>query len=1170
MGQNQAQISWQQLLAGLYDRKGPVDIYGLSGPAVSFAAAQIYRQHRLPLLIVAATSKAAERLVEELGFFLKDAAPPILYFPPYNLLPFKSMAYHNETAGRRVRTLYQIMEAVQAPIVVATVGGLMQQLIPKSALTQFAELVVAGEELDRDALVQKLVAGGYSRAAIVEESGDFALRGGILDLFSPLHDDPLRIEFFGDVVESIRLFSADSQRTIRNFDEVVILPAREVIITPAELNSVLGRLRARAAELGLPVTKTREMVQRIKTEGFFPGMESLLPLIFPRLDTLLDYLPPATLALMVEPGELAETAAEIQCQAAQSYESAKERDHLFVEPDALYWSWSRVQERLAPHTPFAFKMLSIIGAENERPAMAVCHTRSSETTDVRSALQTAGQAERPFQALADWVVRQTQAGCTVLIVCRRPSHVARLADTLASYDVRATPIHSLAEILEGRGRIYLTTGGIGAGFVWTEADFALISDEDIFGTAFRPRKVDRPAKAIELLNIEDLRIGDAVVHADHGIGRYEGLVKLGVERSVNDYLLIVYRDGDKLYLPVERMNTVQKYMGVEGVAPVLDKMGGATWERIKDKVKRSTEKIAGQLLQLYAARKVQKGHAFGAVDTYFRDFEEGFPFEETADQHKAIEDVLHDMRQPTPMDRLVCGDVGYGKTEVALRAAFLAVSDAKQVAVLVPTTVLAEQHFATFSERFKRFPVRIACLSRFRSTKEQAQIAAGIRDGTIDIVIGTHRLLQKDIELKELGLLVLDEEQRFGVRHKEKIKSLRATVDVLTLTATPIPRTLHLSMLGIRDISLISTPPEQRRPIATYISEFDDTIVAEAIRKELARKGQIFFVHNNIFSIERIAGHLQTLVPEVRLAVAHGRMPEERLERVMLDFMQHRVDMLVCTTIIESGLDVTSANTILINRADHFGLAQIYQLRGRVGRGEEQAYAYLFIPNETTLTKDAQKRLKVLMEYSDLGSGFQIAISDLKIRGGGTILGASQSGHIASVGYDMFLRLMESSMAEIKGDPIIEPLEPEINLPISAFLPERYIADIDQRLSIYRRLARMSDLKEISALKAEMEDRFGRLPDEANNLLLKIMLKVLAVRAGCKRLDLTENLLQLQFSEAHQMKPFGIVEIVSSGKGRYRFTPDHLFKATLAAASPNVLMSQAKNILIEIARHVNQ
>jgi transcription-repair coupling factor (superfamily II helicase) len=1169
MNQNQEIISWHQLLANIGRRHKPVEIIGLGDTAGAYAAALTYRAHRLPMLVVVDSVKRAERFAQELTDFLKDLAAPVLLFPPYHILPFKLLAYHNETAGRRIHTLYRILESTSATIVVTTASALMQRLMPKTEMMAFAELLEVGEEIDRDGLVRKLVDGGYSRAAMVEELGDFGLRGGILDIFTPQHSDPLRIEFYGDMVESIRMFAADSQRTIQQLEEVVILPARESILHRCEMSNVLVRIRTRAAELGLGVTAVREIVQNIKSEGVFPGMESLLPLIFERLDTLFDYLAGDTLPILVEPSDLLRSVAETETQTQQGYRSAMERKQLVVEPATLYLKWSQVRDKLEDYRPLAFKALDI--ATSGQGQAALCRTQTTDTDDVRLALQNAAATEKPYQPLADWLVRQKEDGITTLLVCRRPSHIRRLADILEAYGVRAAPMEALSDMLAGQARIYLMGGEIGDGFSWPEAGIAMIGDEAIFGTAYRPLTPAKRSRAVEqLLNIEDLKIGDAVVHSDHGIGLYQGLVKLAVERSVNDYLLLTFRDGDKLYLPVERMGLVQKYMGTEGVAPVLDKMGGVTWERVKSKVKRSTEKIAGELLELYAARKVQQGHAFGGVDAYFKDFEEAFPFEETTDQRNTIEEVLNDMRQPVPMDRLVCGDVGYGKTEVALRAAFLAVSEARQVAVLVPTTVLAEQHYATFTQRFKRYPVRIASLSRFRTAREQAQIAAGIKDGTLDIVIGTHRLLQKDIHFKNLGLLVLDEEQRFGVRHKEKIKTLRASVDVLTLTATPIPRTLHFSLLGIRDISLISTPPEQRRPIVTYISEFDDAVVTEAIGRELARKGQIFFVHNHISSIDRMARRLQELVPQVRLAVAHGRMPEEQLEKVMLDFMNHRVDMLVCTTIIESGLDVTEANTIFINRADRFGLAQIYQIRGRVGRGDEQAYAYLFIPSETTLTKDAQKRLKVLMEYSDLGSGFQIAMSDLKIRGGGTILGASQSGHIAAVGYDMFLRLMESAVAEIKGQPLQEALEPEINLPLAAFLPENYIEDIDQRLSIYRRLANMSDLKEVSALKAEMEDRFGALPEEAANLLLKIMLKILAARAGCKRLDLNDNFLQLQFSEIHQRKPFGIVEMVAAAGGRYRFTPDHLFKAGLVTGSAKSLVAQIKNILIEIARHVNE
>jgi transcription-repair coupling factor (superfamily II helicase) len=1170
MDQNQAKLSWNQLLSDPIQGSRVIELCGLNPESSAYAIARVAENSATPVVVVTDTTKSGGQLMEQLGLFASGMDRPLLQFPAYNVTAFKPMAYHSETAAHRIRTLYQIIESPKAPLTVTSMTALTQRLVPKNEIINFGELVMSGEDFDRDALIRKLIAGGYSRAMIVEEYGDFSLRGGILDVFSPLYSDPLRIEFFGDTVDSIRLFSADSQRTIRALNEAVILPAREAILKHDELKAILGRLRLLASEIGMSVTQVRQVVQQIKTEGIFIGIENLLPLIYPKLDTFFDYVAPDTLFILLEPGQLFGAVESFEIQTRRSYESARAQQRLCSDPSELYLTWDQVIERLSVFPRLVFKALSLSSPNDMNEGLrTVCETRMHDNADVSQAVKSAQNTEKPFQPLADWLHAQSAAGLTTFIICRRPSNLERLAHVLDPYGVHPVVIEQMTDAVFGQGRIYLTYGIIQAGFIWPDAGVAVISDQEVFGTAYRSSRAPTRPKASELLNFEDLKQDDWVVHADHGIGRYAGLTKLSLEGGVNDYLLIQYRDGDKLYLPVERMNQVQKYMGVDGVAPIMDKMGGKTWDRVKRSVKRTTEKMAGELLRLYAARQVQQGHAFGEVDTYFHNFEEGFPYEETADQLKAIEDVLSDMRCKNPMDRLVCGDVGYGKTEVALRAAFLAVSEAKQVAVLVPTTVLAEQHYATFCERFQRYPIKIACLSRFRPAKEQRGIVAGIKSGDIDITVGTHRLLQKDIEFKELGLLVLDEEQRFGVRHKEKIKKMRKTVDVLTLTATPIPRTLHLSLLGIRDISIINTPPEQRRAIVTYLCEYDDIVVAEAIRKELARKGQVFFVHNNIHSIERIAGHLAQIVPEARFAIGHGRMPEAELERVMLDFVQQRVDVLVCTTIIESGLDVTTANTILINRADRFGLAQIYQLRGRVGRSDEQAYAYLFIPNESTLTKDAQKRLKVLMEYSDLGSGFQIAMSDLKIRGGGTILGASQSGHIAAVGYDMFLKLMESSVAEIKGEPVQENLEPEINLPLSAFLPESYVPDIDQRLCLYRRLAKMRDLKEISGLKEEMTDRFGHLPDEVNNLLLKIMLRILAIRAGCKRLDLADNQLRLQFSEAHQAKPFGILEMISQGGQRYRFTADHMFKTQLAPGSTNVLLAQTKKVLIEIARHVN-
>ena len=1168
---HQEKIDWRQLLRELPDGLAAFDLCGLSGSATPFALARIQRHTGLPLIVVTETIKEAEAIYEEMRFFLKGADVPLLVFPPYNILPFKFMAYHNETAARRIRALYQIIENPGPMVIFTTIEAFLQRLLPKSDLVEFGELLASGEEIDLDALVKKLLAGGYNRAMLVEEPGDFVVRGGILDVFSPLYDDPLRIELYGDLVESIRLFAADSQRTLRELNEAIILPARETILPASRLNTFVGRIRTRAAEQGLPVTKTREIVQRIKEQGVFPGIESLTAYLYDQMDTLFDYLPARCRMVLIEPARLGTAALKFTEQAQTGYQSALDQQRLCQEPDTIYLSWHEVRRRLTAKKLINIRMLPVAAARDETEGKSlVCQPAIQDTGDVRLALSAGRDSQAPLQPLANWIQAQLSAGLRTVIICRRPSHLQRLQTLLAPYGIKPAIIESLADMLEDQPRVYLAADMLSAGFVWNDEKLALISDQEIFGTTYRSRPAAKRTDVSEILNLDDLKQGELVVHADHGIGRYEGLVKLRIDGLANDFLLVIYKDDDKLYLPVERMNQVQKYMGVDGFSPVVDKMGGKTWDRVKLKVKRSAEKIAGDLLKLYASRRVRKGHSFSGADSHFQSFEDGFPFEETVDQRKAIDDVLADMQQAMPMDRLVCGDVGYGKTEVALRAAFLAVSEARQVALLVPTTVLAEQHSATFQERFKRFPVNVACLSRFRPAREQRDIVDGLAKGTIDIVIGTHRLLQKDVAFKDLGLLIMDEEQRFGVRHKEKIKRMRETVDVLTLTATPIPRTLHLSLLGIRDISVIATPPEQRRPIVTFVSEYDDAIVTEAITKELDRGGQIFFVHNHVQSIERMAAHVGELVPRARVAVAHGQMPEDQLEQVMLNFMYKEVDLLVCTTIIESGLDVSSANTIIINRADHFGLAQIYQLRGRVGRADEQAYAYLFIPDESILTKDAQKRLKVLMEYSDLGSGFQIAMSDLKIRGGGSILGASQSGHIAAVGYDMFLKLMEESIAELKGEPITEALEPEINLPVSAFLSETYIADIDQRLSFYRRLARMTDIKQISAFKAELEDRYGLLPEEAGNLLLKIMLKVLAVRAGCKRLDLFERQLHLHFSEIHQRRPFGLIDLVTTEKGRFRFTPDQVLIATLSPGSPKALLSQAKNILIQIARHVNQ
>jgi transcription-repair coupling factor (superfamily II helicase) len=1169
MNQNQEKISLEYLFDTSLYKDHEVICTGISGSEKAYLANRLRLKHNAPVVVITSSAKEAEAFLEDLDFFTQSPSFPLIYFPPYHITPFRYLSYHNETAAKRIRSLYQFIVGEEAPIVVTTISALMQRLLPKQELCDYAELVMVEEDIDRDKLVDKLISSGYERSSMVEEPGDFSIRGGIFDIFSPLYSDPIRMELFGDTVESIRFFSAVTQRTLKHIREAAILPARETILKSAQLSQAINRIRKQSSKLHIPVTRIRDLIHRIRKEGVFPGIESLIPLVYPHLDSFFDYVPNHSFFILVEPAELEGQSEQTLLQASKSFDAAQKELRLCVEPERLYLTWQEVKALLDQKKTLSMKKLRVSKRTvSGRPPLKQFHYTIKDNTDISVELRRHREKDL-FSPLASWINDQRLSGFDTLVVCHNRSQAKRLASLLVPYGIHLNNIERFDDIKQSNGQAFVCQGRISSGFVWPAESLAILTEDEIFGIKRRPKI--KPGQQIRnrLFAIEDLKKGDLVVHVDHGIGRYEGLIEMTLNGTSNDFLLIVYKDDDKLYLPVDRMGVVQKYMGVDGVEPVLDKMGGKSWERVKERVKRSTEKIAGELLKLYAERKLSRGHAFRELDADFKNFEMGFPYEETADQLEAIEDVYNDMKAKIPMDRLVCGDVGYGKTEVALRASMLSVNDGKQVAVLVPTTVLAEQHFTTFSERFQRYPVNIACLSRFRSPKVQRNIINDLKKGKIDVVIGTHRLIQKDVMFKDIGLLILDEEQRFGVKHKEKLKEIRRSVDVLTLTATPIPRTLHMSLMGVRDISIISTPPEHRKSIITYISEFDDAVISDAVKKELGRKGQIFFVHNNIHSIEAMAKHLQELVPEVRLDVAHGRLGEEELELVMMRFMNKEIDLLVCTTIIESGLDIPSANTILINRADRFGLSQIYQLRGRVGRLDEQAYAYLFIPKESTLGKDAQKRLKVLMEHSDLGSGFQIAMSDLKIRGGGTILGASQSGHIAAVGYDMFLKLMENSMAELKGETVQERLEPEININIHASLPEFYIADIDQRLYAYRRLAKMTELNEITDFKAELTDRFGDLSAETENLLLKIMLRVMAIKAGVSRVDLNEQQLLLSFSQVHQKNPSGILSMVLSEQDRFQLTPDQILKVKLKKGNISFLISQAKNILKEIIQRVN-
>ena len=1170
MLRNQEKTTLTAFLDKISHRKGTLQCSGITGAETSYLVSRQYASAGAPVCVITPTSKEATRVINDLAFFIRpEDQPAVIQLPAYHISAFKALAYHNDISAQRIRTLYRLATRREPFVLVISVEALLHKVVPKKDFCEWAELLMAGEETDREALVGKMLDGGYERTGIVEEPGDLAIRGSIMDFFSPLYDNPVRLEWFGDTVEDIRFFSAASQRHIGSADEIVVLPAKEAVLHRDQIDTVIAGIRQCAVDCGLSAGQRRDIIARLEMEGVFPEIESLLPVFYDRLDTVFDYLPETSFLFLDSFGELTGAVAAQEARIRDNYAAAMAHKRLCVAPDVLYLPWTEALTAMATFNPVILDAIIV----ETRPSPADHQeilALSTEATDHFRTTQPANASERHLQPFVKWFHEATDRHLNVVVACRSRSQAAKLEGVLTPYGVHTRRCEYFsAPSCPQRGELGVCVGSVTNGFVWMDEGVAVLTAENVFGKSRLRQKPRKQDLKTDILSIESLRQWDFIVHIEHGIGVYQGLERLRIGGADCDFLLLTYQGGDKLYVPVDRMGMVHKYMGVDGIVPVVDKMGGKSWDRVRSRVKKSVEKMAGELLKLYAARKVKEGFSFSPPDLYFNEFEAGFTYEETTDQISAINDVIADMNAATPMDRLICGDVGYGKTEVALRASFVAVNDGKQVAVLVPTTVLAMQHAETFRQRYSRFPVTVGLLSRLQPPREQRKVLADIQDGRLDIVIGTHRILQKDVVFKSLGLVVVDEEQRFGVKHKEKLKRMRETVDVLTLTATPIPRTLHMSLLGVRDISVISTPPEQRHAIVTYVTEYDDAVVADAIGHELKRGGQVYFVHNTIRTLTAMAERIPGLVPGVQLAIAHGQMPVGELEDVMLAFSSRKIDVLVCTTIIESGLDIPSANTMLINRADRFGLAQIYQLRGRVGRSDEQAFAYLFVPPDAAITRDARKRLKVLMEHSDLGAGFQIAMNDLKIRGGGSILGASQSGRIAAVGYDMFLQLMETAVAELKGEPTVAPLEPEIHMDMTAHFPEDYISDIDQRLSAYRRLVRMSSLKEIAAYKGELEDRYGKLTEPASNLLLKIMLRVLAIQAGVKRLDIDSSTMLLWFSEAHVDNPAGIVDMVATAPDRYRFSRDGVLTVRMPERNWRQRLAKAKNTLKEIGQRVN-
>ncbi len=1053
-----------------------------------FVAALARTTTRRPILLAVPTGAEAERLARDLAQFLGAGAVEL--FPAWETLPFERVSPSLETMGRRLRVLWRLHHDVPA-VVVAPVRALVQRIGPHAAEVEPVRLR-GGDQVDRDELVARLVAGGYRREYQVEARGEVAVRGSIVDVYPSTDDHPVRIDLWGDEVDRISGFSVADQRSTDELDDAWVFPTRELLPTED--------VRARARALLRSEPWGREQWDRIAEGQVFDGMESWLPWLCAQEQLLSDSLPTEGIVLVAEPRRMRDRAQEL----------LDEEQALGM---TLAGTWGASVQATDAEGEGGLPRLSLpfdrLLAHTRAPVVALVSAPESPETP-RLPASAFDPVVGDASALAQRLRALTGDGYRVVLAAEGVGSATRLREILGAEGIDA------ATGAPAPGAVRLVAAPLERGVVLPGLKLALVAEADLTGR----RRVHRRARGARrgADYYDALEPGDHVVHYQHGVARFVKMERLAMGGVERDYLWLEFKDG-KLYVPTDQVGFVRKYTG--GETPTLHRMGGADFERSRAKVRSAVREIAEELVALYRKRLAEQGHAFGPDTPWQHEVEEAFPYEETPDQLQAIHEVKADMESPRPMDRLVCGDVGYGKTEVAVRATFKAVQDGKQVVVLVPTTLLANQHGQTFRDRFANYPVRVEVLSRFLTAAEQRALLVDFAAGAVDVLIGTHRALSDDVRPKDLGLLVVDEEQRFGVQHKEKIKQLRANVDVVTLTATPIPRTLELSLTGIRDLSLVNTPPEDRQPILTYVGEYDDRAVAEAIRRELLREGQVFYVHNRVRDIELVAEQVRALVPDARVAVAHGQMDEGRLERVVQAFWEREFDVLVCTTIVESGLDMPMVNTLVVDRSDLLGLAQLYQLRGRVGRRGQRAYAYLLHPADQVLSEEAYERLKTIGEFTDLGSGFKIAMRDLEIRGAGNLLGASQSGHIAAVGFDLYCQMVTEAVGELKGEPVQTPTEVTVDVPVDANLPRDYIERDDVRMEAYRRLAAITTPDEVDDVRAEWEDRYGPIPAPADALLQVARLRIELVRLGIKSLTVqrsTARITGLQLKESQKVR----------------------------------------------------
>ena len=1117
---------YRRLTDELRHAKGSTSIAVLDAAKPFFIAA-LYRSLRLPMLVVTAQPENAKKLYEQL---LAWSGADIKLFPEPDALPYERVASDALTELERLQALSALANIDSnrdAPLVVASAPAFMQKTASYNEFISTCHAIKVGMEIEPFQLLSRWEAMGYRMENTVEVPGTISHRGGIIDIYPPTSDLPARLEFFGNTIDSIRLFDPISQHSQKKLASITIGPATE-LLTPllgkkTELEPILNTLDLSACSPEAIQQFQQELTMLLDKQRL-RHMQFYAPLF--NQASILSYLPGNALLILDEPQNIESAIADLDAEAAdlrQEQIDNGELPHNFPTP---YFTWKELEDRM----------------ENRQRLILTWGTVAQEKQYLNFAPTPSYAGHLPsFTKKVRQLLNQKHR---IIVTSHQAS---RLAELLEEDDIFALPLPEIKQT-PSPGSLSLVQGSLAEGWIMNH-NTHLFTDTEIFGFTKERRLLKRHPVPRHKLFV-DMAPGDYVVHVEHGIGKFTAVTTMGTNGSKKEYLVLQYAAGDKLYVPTDQIDRVSRYVGAGERPPLLSRLGTQEWTKTKQRVKEAAEGVAQELLALYATREVLPGFKYSPDTVWQQELEASFPYVETPDQMKVQKEVKDDMQKPRPMDRLVCGDVGYGKTEVAIRAAFKAVMDGKQVAVLVPTTVLAQQHFITFKQRMDAFPLRIEVLSRFRTPKEQRAILDGLANGSVDICIGTHRLLQKDVVFKDLGLLIIDEEQRFGVAHKEYLKKMRREVDVLTLSATPIPRTLNMSLVGVRDMSTMETPPEERLPVKTYVAEYNDRLVREAILKELERNGQVFFVHNRVQSIAMVAEKLRALVPEARISIAHGQMPEAELEKVMADFAQDKSDVLVCTTIIESGLDMPRVNTLIVNRADKFGLTQLYQLRGRVGRGANLAYAYFLYDGGKRLTPTAQKRLRTIYEATELGAGFGIAMKDLEIRGAGTLLGTRQSGQISAVGFDLYTRLLAEAVEELKARQAgvkVKPTrlpEPTIDLPLQAFIPEDYVPDLTTRLSLYQSLAKLKEPDQIEAMAQEFSDRFGALPIEVKNLLYAVKIKALAAKASIESISTDEGQIiimpfeGMQFDK-HKLEPF-IRDGIKIGLTHLRLNPKRL------------------------------